>query len=115
MKIVQIFDTCINKQFDIFIGKSAEENWQLIDESSENDIWFHLSDLPSSHVILKTQNHKLKEFNKATFIKCASLCKENSKYINQKNIEIIFTQIKNVTKADTVGSVTTVSTKSIKI
>jgi predicted ribosome quality control (RQC) complex YloA/Tae2 family protein len=115
MKIIKVYDSCLNKEFDIYIGKSAEENWALIDDSSENDIWFHLDDLPSSHVVLKTNNIKIKEFNKATLIKCASLCKENSKYSGQKNIPVIYTLIKNVQKADTVGSVTTSSTKILNL
>jgi len=115
MKIVKVFDSCINKEFEIHIGKSAEENWKLIDDSSENDIWFHLDDLPSSHVVLKTNDIKIKEFNKATLIKCASLCKENSKVSGQKNIPVIYTLIKNVKKADTIGSVTTTSTKILTL
>jgi predicted ribosome quality control (RQC) complex YloA/Tae2 family protein len=43
-------------EFTICIGKSAKENWKLIDDSMPNDIWFHLDDVPSSHVILKTSN-----------------------------------------------------------
>jgi predicted ribosome quality control (RQC) complex YloA/Tae2 family protein len=115
MKIVQIFDTCINKEFEIHIGKSAEENWQIIDNAEQTDIWFHLDNFPSSHVILKTQSHKIKEFNKSTLIKCASLCKENSKSSGQKDISIIYTLIKNVQKIEPIGSVTTNSTKTIKI
>ncbi len=95
------------------MGNNAEENWKIIDDSSQNDIWFHLENVPSPHIILKTDNNDLKHFNKQTFIHCASLCKENSKYSNSKKISVIFTKIKNVNKADTVGSVTTSNTKNI--
>jgi predicted ribosome quality control (RQC) complex YloA/Tae2 family protein len=115
MKTVTIFDSQINMEFTIYIGKNATENWKLIDDSMSNDIWFHLDDMPSSHIILKTLNHNIKEFNKQTLIHCAKLCKENSKYNNIKNIPVIYTLIENVQKADTIGSVITTSTKTIKV
>jgi predicted ribosome quality control (RQC) complex YloA/Tae2 family protein len=115
MKTFKVFDNLINDELEIIMGKSADENWKIIDDSSENDIWFHLDNFPSSHVILKTKGKDFKELNKQTLIHCASLCKENSKYSNMKNISVIYTKIKNVKKADTVGSVTTTSTKSVKI
>jgi len=89
-------------EFTICIGKSAKENWKLIDDSMPNDIWFHLDDVPSSHVILKTSNHNIKDFNKQTLIHCAKLCKENSKYNDIKNIPVIYTLIENVQKADNI-------------
>ncbi len=115
MKIFKIFDNIANKELEIVLGKSAKENWQIIDEANENDIWFHLDDYPSSHVILKTNDLNIKQLNKQTLIHCASICKDNSKYSNTKNISVIYTKIKNVKKADTLGSVTTSLTKKIKI
>jgi predicted ribosome quality control (RQC) complex YloA/Tae2 family protein len=115
MKTFKVFDNLVNEELDIIMGKSAEENWKIIDDSNENDIWFHLDDFPSAHVILKTKDRDMKELNKQTLIHCASICKENSKYSNMKNISVIYTKIKNVKKADSVGSVTTSSTKILKI
>ena len=115
MKIFKIFDNLLNEELEIIMGKSAEENWKIIDDSHENDIWFHLDDYPSPHIILKTNNRDIKLINKQTLIHCASLCKEHSKYTNMKNISIIYTKIKNVKKADIIGSVFTSSTKIIKI
>lgn len=115
MKILKIFDNILEQEFEIIIGRSAKENWQIIDGSSENDVWFHLDDYPSSHIILKTENTDIKDFNKQTLIHCASLCKEHSKYSNIKNISVIYTKIKNVNKSDTVGSVNATLTKKIKI
>ena len=115
MKTFKVFDNLINEELEIIMGKSAEENWKIIDDSSQNDLWFHLDDFPSPHVILKTKDKDMKSLNKQTFIHCANLCKENSKYANIKNISVIYTKIKNVKKAETVGSVNTSSSKTIKI
>jgi predicted ribosome quality control (RQC) complex YloA/Tae2 family protein len=116
MKNFQVYDSILKDTFDIVIGTSAEENWQIIDGASNEDIWFHLDEYSSSHVILNTKNLKLKDFNKQTFIHCASLCKQHSKYKNTKNIEIIYTQIKNIKKGNTIGSVEIIgSSKKLKI
>ena len=113
MKTLRIFDSTLKQDFEVIVGNSAQENWEIIDDSHQNDIWFHLEDLPSCHVILKTLNNKLKDFNKQTFIHCASICKVNSKYKFHKNIEVIYTCIKNIKKAEEVGSVSASNTRSI--
>jgi len=98
--------------YDIIIGKNAQENWNIIDNAKSDDWWFHIDDFPSCHVILKTiENIKP---SKKIINYCACLCKENSKLKNNKNVKIIYTQIKNIKKADIVGSVYTKNTKIIK-
>ena len=73
------------------IGESAQENWDIIKESNQNDLWFHIDKLPSCHVVLDSKN---KKFNNNDIKKCAELCKENSKYSHK--VTIIYTEIKNI-------------------
>ena len=56
MKIFTIFDCILKQDFEIIVGSSSQENWDIIDDSCQNDIWFHLENLPSCHVIL-TNKH----------------------------------------------------------
>ena len=42
-----------NNEYIIQIGKNKNENWELIDNASNTDIWFHIEDQPSCHVVLK--------------------------------------------------------------
>ena len=42
--------------YTIYVGKCREENDALVRSSSESDIWFHLADAPSCHVILHLQS-----------------------------------------------------------
>jgi len=99
---------------EVKIGQNAQENWDIISNSSQNDIWFHLGcNLSSPHVVLKNPN-RLK-IPKRILSECAILCKNNSKYNNIKKIAVIYTEIKNVTKGDTVGSVHTKKTNEIII
>lgn len=100
--------------YTIRVGENAQENWNLIDDSSQNDIWFHVESHPSCHVVLSIGDHKQTP-HKTVINYCAALCKEGSKFSNHKNIKIIYTEIKNVKKADTVGSVFTKNTKTVKM
>ena len=47
-----IFIPSILKDIPYSIGKNAEHNSQIISLSSSNDLWFHLDNYPSAHVIL---------------------------------------------------------------
>jgi predicted ribosome quality control (RQC) complex YloA/Tae2 family protein len=100
--------------FQINIGQTAEENWKLIDNANQNDLWFHIKNNPSCHVIINTNG--LNKVDRRVIVKGACVCKENSsKFKSLKKIEIIYTQIKNIKKTNKVGSVITSNTKSIII
>ena len=50
-----------DRNFVIQVGQNAKENWELIDEADDFDLWFHLDDKPSGHVIIKENlNKKIK-------------------------------------------------------
>ena len=102
-----------NVLYIIKIGKNKEENWKIIQESEDNDFWFHLNDYPSCHVIITSNGNK--KLDNKVLKRGAVLCKQYSKYSNFKNLEIIYTKIKNIKLSDEVGSVITKNTKIIKI
>ncbi len=54
-------------KYNFFIGQNAKENWSLIDNSDPEDLWFHLDNLPSGHVI----------------VSCESICNSDIDYPNQ--------------------------------
>lgn len=116
MKIEQYESVQDEYTYTVRAGQSAQENWDLIEDSTQNDIWFHVEGESSCHVVLKIGDRK-KSPHKAVINYCASLCKEGSKVRFAKNVKIIYTNIKNVkiNKAYTVGSVKASNTKSIKI
>tara|TARA_B100001989_G_C24334251_1_gene361609 strand:+ start:303 stop:641 length:339 start_codon:yes stop_codon:yes gene_type:complete len=102
-----------NDLYIIKIGKNKEENWKIIQESEDNDFWFHLNDYPSCHVIISSNGNK--KLDNLILKRGAVLCKQYSKYSNIKNLEIIYTKIKNIKLSDEIGSVITKNTKIIKI
>jgi len=88
------------------IGTSAKDNWDIIDNSEDEWLWFHLDDLPSPHVIINSSLKDLKKKNNHLHLLkyAAILCKQNSKYKSEK-VDIIWTQVSNLKKTSITGEV----------
>ena len=83
------------KGFEIYYGKNNKQNDYLISKiASGEDLWFHVLNCPSSHVILKIR--KDKHATKEVLEFCAKLAKENSKAKFSGKTPIIMTKRKNV-------------------
>jgi len=87
----------------IKIGESQEDNDQIISEASQTDIWFHLENLPSCHVIISCD--KKNPISKEMIKHCANLCKINGKYKNHKKLRVNYCPTKNIKKTDVQGQV----------
>lgn len=87
----------------IKIGQNSQDNDTIIKESKETDLWFHIANLPSCHVIIESSTEY--PVTKQMIVFCANLVKQNTKYKNVKNIKINYTNIKNVIRTDTPGKV----------
>ena len=94
-----------------YIGKTAQENWDLLDKfKKENDnyIWFHLNSFPSGYIIMETTIENLKNLNldiNEYLNYGARLCLDNTKYRNLSNIKIVYTILKKLTKTNKIGEV----------
>ena len=96
--------------YNIKIGRSAAENTELVKNANKSDIWFHLSDSPSCHVVLTCET-KLNQINRQVISHCAYLCKMHSK--TSHNCKVIYTQIENVQATRIPGQVITTCCKTI--
>lgn len=92
----------------IKLGKTAQENWDLLD-TNENYIWMHLNSYPSGHVIIECDNP-----SNGMLHMCALHCKDNTKYRNLKNVKVCYTTVGNLIKGDKVGSVIYKSKRKVK-
>jgi predicted ribosome quality control (RQC) complex YloA/Tae2 family protein len=101
-------------EYTILIGCNKYENFKIIDDATSSDVWFHVDGEPSCHVILKN-TLKMREIPKQVIKRCAYLCKINSKAKTLKKCPIIYTQIENITKTDTVGQVIVGNHKSTTV
>ena len=116
------------------IGSSAKNNFELIDQADKNDIWFHLHNESSCHVIACLKNIQyttrddelpncydinfddLEKKEKQQIIKQGALiCKQYSKLKSDKNVPIIYAKIEDVQKTDVAGSVLTYKSKTINV
>ncbi len=41
-------------EYDIFVGKNEKGNQELLKRASAGDIWMHIKDIPSAHLIIKS-------------------------------------------------------------
>ena len=70
------------------------------DDADKNDWWFHLTDFPSGHCIVETDN-----LDKEDIIYASQLVKENSKYKNINKVSVSYLQIKDIKKTKNPGEV----------
>jgi predicted ribosome quality control (RQC) complex YloA/Tae2 family protein len=98
----------IKKDEYIFrLGRNAKENFELIDDSLDNDWWFHLDSYPSGHCVISHEKLEIFEITLEQKLFAGNLIKDHSKYKNEKNFswKIVFTKIKNIVKTKTIGMV----------
>jgi predicted ribosome quality control (RQC) complex YloA/Tae2 family protein len=116
MKTENIFIEPLKKEIVYYIGKKKEENFQVIDKGTDSDLWFHAANESSCHVVCKVPDN-IEKSDMHYLIKIgALLCKSNTnKLKSQKDVEFIYTYIKNVVKTEIEGCVQTSNVKIIKI
>jgi predicted ribosome quality control (RQC) complex YloA/Tae2 family protein len=89
--------------FVVHIGRSAKENWELLEESEPSDIWFHLDNKSSPYVIIEAIPNQ--PIIQDMIIKCAKLCKSYSKDNKSTRSSVIYCPVSNLKKGKEVGSV----------
>jgi|SaaInlV_150m_DNA_4_1039716.scaffolds.fasta_scaffold01961_6 hypothetical protein len=102
----------------IFIaGKCAKDNQTLVLESSSKDLWFHLADFPSAHLVAKIDSEMLNKDQLRLIIKRGSslLKSVSNKQKSMPNLGIHYTYIENVRPTDVDGLVELESFKTITI
>ena len=106
MKTETIFIKALKREVTFHIGKKQEENFDVIDKGSEDDLWFHAKDNSSSHVVCNLPDDIDKKELRYIITAGALLCKNNTNKLKSlKNVEINYTQIKNIIKTSIPGCV----------
>lgn len=114
MKIENISIKSLKREITFYIGKNQNDNFEVIDKGKTDDLWFHAKDLSSCHVVCDIPTDIDKKDLRYIITVGALLCKSNTNKLKSlKNVNIIYTQIKNVTKTDVDGCVLTQNVKSI--
>jgi predicted ribosome quality control (RQC) complex YloA/Tae2 family protein len=106
MKTEILFVQGLNREITFYVGQNKNENFDVIDNGEEEDIWFHANNISSCHVVASVPSDISKKDKKYIIKTGALLCKNNTnKLKNIKNTEIIYTQIKNIEKTNVPGCV----------
>lgn len=105
-----IYETFFIEGYKVMIGKSQKSNIELLKVAKKSDIWLHLKDIPSSHVIIKTDKQQIPQ-NVLEF--AAKLCVNFSK-VKAGAYLVDYTKRNNV-RIDNGANVHYVDFKSIKV
>mgnify|MGYP000873786907 CR=1 FL=1 len=86
---------------NMFIGKNAKDNWNILERACEDDIWFHVKDESSAYVII--ENDYKTEITDEDITEACRLCKQHSKLRDKKRVTINWLPVKYVRKGKVVG------------
>jgi len=116
MKTKVLFVKELNREITFYIGENKNENFDVIDLGKPDDLWFHVNNMSSCHVVAILPEDIEKKDLRYIIKIGAILCKTNTKKLKSlNNIEIIYAQIKHVVKTLIPGYVEILSGKTIII
>ena len=93
-----------NIEYTIYVGQNKTENWEIIDAAEKTDIWFHIENMASCHVIFRNvEKVKLRDIPKQVIKRVKTMSKCN----------VIYTPISEVIKTDIVGQVSVTNYKTV--
>lgn len=106
MKTHMIYIDALKEEVEFNVGENAADNDTIIDNGSAGDLWFHVGGGRSScHVVAVIPDGTNKKNVKYIVTQGAVLCKKYSRYASEKDLEIIYTLLENVTKTNVAGKV----------
>jgi predicted ribosome quality control (RQC) complex YloA/Tae2 family protein len=116
MKIENLFLQGLNREITFYIGQNKNENFDVIDKGESDDLWFHANEVSSCHVVANIPKDISQKEIKYIIKAGAMLCKRyTNKLKSLLDVEIIYTQIKNIEKTQEMGCVKVINQKIIKI
>ena len=87
------YESFFMEGFKIMLGKNQKGNEELLKEAKKRDIWFHIKDTPSCHVIIRTDKVSVPQ---SVLDFAAKICVEFS--VTKKGTYLVdYTQRRNVT------------------
>jgi len=118
MKMFTRYIPSVKKTIVYKKGRDAQDNFDLIDASKDNDIWFHIHGDSSAHVVASINDLDIsldKKQLRDIIKQGAVICKEQSIYKSSNNVPIVYTRIKYVQKSTPVGTVSIYNGKIVTI
>lgn len=114
MKEFVVWFDNIDEDIIFYVGENATDNFKVIDSGNPTDLWFHAKENSSCHVVACIPSKIDKRELKTIIKRGALLCKQNTnKLANIREVEIMYTQLQNITKTKTPGLVTVSCSKTV--
>ena len=104
-----------------YIGKTQQENHDVIDLgfstglSSERNIWFHLANTSSCHVVAIVPEGIPRKERGKIIKQGALLCKQHTAKVAGQRVSVTYAPMSAITKEQTPGSVTVSEPKTIVV
>ena len=95
------FDS-IDNEFKILLGTNAKENDLLVKIADSDDLWFHLVDDSSPHLVIFNNGADL---TTQELRQCCELVKNHSKTRDCKKIQVGYIKCKYIKRTKTPGTV----------
>jgi predicted ribosome quality control (RQC) complex YloA/Tae2 family protein len=107
MKTETIAFPTLNEPVTFYIGSSQQENHDVIALGKPDDLWFHLADMSSAHVVAILPTIKITRKQRGSIIRRgAYLCKiHTAKAASLSSVSVTYSTIKYVTPTSIPGSV----------
>ena len=82
----------------IVVGKNAQDNWDIVRNANQNDLWFHVDKTSSASVVLDS-----KYITASNIRDAANLCKQNSKFRDMNRVKVVYCPVRNIHFGNSVG------------
>jgi len=112
MKSLNIYIKETQQTHVLLIGQNCRENDTIVSQGNPDDIWFHLDNISSPHFVLQVNNTHV--IPKEYLYQIALLFKDFKSNLPSR-YKVIYTELKNVKKTKTLGTVITTNTKVITV
>ena len=96
-------------ELKFLVGKDARDNWKMLSEADDSDIWIHLHNHPSSYVIIENTD----TIEKDDILYGCQLCKKHSKLRDKARVKCSVLSVEFVKKGKTVGEAKLLKTPDI--
>lgn len=110
MKQVAIHVDEVGKSYTLFIGNNKYENVEIIKNSSQDDLWFHLDNISGPHFVLQTGGDLIPK----RYLNHIGTLFRDYKNGLPSRYTVIYTEIRNVKLTNVVGTVIPAKLKYIK-
>lgn len=81
--------------FPVFVGRSAEENDEIVRKAKPDDIWLHARGIPGAHVLIRSGGREVPE---EVLRRAAELAAWFSKARGERKVEVSYTEARYVRK-----------------